>query len=56
MVLPAETRSEKYIEKLESTVNILTAEVLSLRSEVEELKKRLLAYENLHAPPFAETS
>lgn len=37
--------------ELESTLARLTSEILSLRTENEDLKKRLLLYENPHTPP-----
>ncbi|EQD74708.1 transposase, partial [mine drainage metagenome] len=51
MVLPADINTEEYIRELESTVNRLTTEILSLRSEIENLKRRLIVYENPHTPP-----
>lgn len=51
MVLPTDLTAEKYIVDLESTVARLTVENLSLRSENEELKRRLILYENPHTPP-----
>ena len=43
--------SDEYIMQLESTVAQLTAEILSLRTENEDLKRRLILYENPHTPP-----
>ncbi len=51
MVLPDDTNTLEYIGELESTVDRLTTEILSLRSEIKNLKRRLLMYENPHTPP-----
>ena len=42
--------SDEYIMHMESTVAQLTAETLSLRTENEDLKRRLILYENPHTP------
>ena len=50
-MLPSETNIEDYIHELENTVVRLTTEILSLKSENETLRKKLLIHENPHTPP-----